>query len=245
MSAAICQYRVGIKLMATPWDQFIDAIERRKTQLDELLEAYANFRKKLDALPPEVAQEAQMILASAEATKLREEAATKKDLIGKPALDCARIILTELNNEPTHFSTIAQMAMARGYKGRAEGSQAEVESRVQNSFWAALHRSQDFESAGKGCYHLKVGDLPDSGSSQAPDDDPEEMTQKEAAKRILQDLGRSAKVGEILHEALNRGWLKVASSERNLSNSIYGMMTRNETIFTKIGPGEFDLVDRR
>jgi hypothetical protein len=248
MGAPGCQYQFGVKRMSTPWDQFIDAIEKRKSQLDELLAAYANFRQKLDALPPEVSQEAQRILATAEAAKLHEESTKKNDLIGKSALDCAKIILTELNNEPIHFSTIAKMAMARGYKGRAEGSPEVVESRIQNSFWAALHRSEDFESVGKGCYRLSAPNEDLFGNKPLRDisepSEPEEMTQKQVAKRTLEELGRSASYTEIMHEAMKRGWLKIISNERNLANSLYGMLTRSDDVFVKVGPGEFDLVER-
>jgi HB1, ASXL, restriction endonuclease HTH domain len=229
--------------MATPWDDFITAIERRKSQLDELLEAYGTFRKKLDALPPEVAQEAQRILASSASDPQPE----KQDFVGKSALDCARVILEEHSNEPMHFSDIARAAMARGYRGRAEGTPSEVESRVQNSFWAALHRSGDFASAGKGCYRLAVRepsrfDFQLEEPDRSPKNSPA-MTQKEAARRVLQELGRPAKVAEIRDEAVRRGWLHVSSTQRNLSNSLYGMMT-NTPGFRKVGPGEFALTDQ-
>src|SRR5437016_515766 len=109
MGSAVGQYQLGIKRMATPLDQFIGVIERRKVQLDELLTAYANFRSKLDALPPEVAQEAQRFLAAAESQKLQEVQVATKDLIGKSALECAKIILTERSNMPAHFSEIAKL----------------------------------------------------------------------------------------------------------------------------------------
>lgn len=236
--------------MPTPWDQFIGAIERRKSQLDDLLAAYANFRGKLDALPPEIAQEAQRILASGEAEKLQEESQRRNDLIGKTALECAQVILTELQNQPTHFSVIAKMAIARGYKGRIEGTPAEVESRLQNSFWAAMHRSKHFQSAGKGLYRLNVvhehtdANSPQQPIGQEPENDSHHITQKEACKLVLTLLGRSARVSEILDVAQTRGFLKPTTVRRNLFNSLYGVMAKNRNVFKKVGTGEFDLVNR-
>ena len=242
MVMAVSQYQSGAKIMATPWDSFIDAIEKRKTQLDDLLASYADFRKKLAALPPEIALEAQQMLAASDAAKLEEGAATRQDMIGKAALECAKIILEERGNEPTHFSAIAKAAMARGYRGRAEGSQEEVESRVQNSFWAALHRSENFVGTGKGCYRLHVP-AAEGLSANTLERVMVGMTQKEAATRILQELDRPAKVDEILQEAIRRQWITVTSTERNVSNSLYGMMMRNDKIFVRVEPGTFDLVE--
>lgn len=141
-------------------DQFIDSIERKRRQLDEVLEAYENFRKLLDALPPDLAREARLALASG--VEPSEESAssvkgnlTKKDLTGKTALECTTIILRERGNEPQHFSTIAKEALRRGYVGRSAGSSEEVESRTMNSFWAAMSRSADLENTGRGMYKLR------------------------------------------------------------------------------------------
>jgi hypothetical protein len=75
-------------------------------------------------------------------------------LIGKTALECARIILKEKGNQARHFSRIAKEAIRRGYKGRMEGPPEEVENRILHSFCAAMHRSEDFEGVGKGYHRL-------------------------------------------------------------------------------------------
>jgi hypothetical protein len=115
--------------MTSPNDAFIDAIERRKKPLDEALEAYRVFRQRLDALPPELADEALEMLVQAQAQKPDNKTAlpTKTesgngDLSGRTALECAEIILTENHNQPMHFAVVARKAMARGYKGRTSGS---------------------------------------------------------------------------------------------------------------------------
>ncbi len=43
---------------------FIEAIERCKKQLDDLISSYREFREKLDTLPPEIATEAKSLLAA-------------------------------------------------------------------------------------------------------------------------------------------------------------------------------------
>lgn len=142
--------------MATPWDNFIEAMERRKKQLDDLIASYRQFRDKLDALPPEIATEAQSLMAEGDKKKADKTPPVEQDFVGKTALTCARIMLEENDNEALHFSAIARKALQRGYRGRATGNQEEIESRTVNSFWAALHRSDDFEPVGKGCYRLKT-----------------------------------------------------------------------------------------
>jgi hypothetical protein len=146
-------------------DQFIDSIERKRKQLDEVLEAYEVFRKKLDALPPDLAREARLALASgvepseesantAKMISVKEDSA-KKDLAGKTALECTTIILRERSNEPQHFSTIAKEALRRGYVGRFAGSPEAVENRTMNSFWAAMSRSANLENTGRGMYRVR------------------------------------------------------------------------------------------
>ena len=53
------------------------------------------------------------------------------------------------------------------------------------------------------------------------------------------------KVGDIMRTILARGMIVSHSSERNLLNSIYGLMMRNPDIFTRVGKGEFDLIERQ
>ena len=65
-----------------------------------------------------------------------------------------KIILAERNGEPMHFAAIAKESLRRGYTGRATGSPDEIESRTVQSFWAALSRSDEMESIGKGLYKL-------------------------------------------------------------------------------------------
>ena len=145
--------------MNMPLDKLIDTIEQRKHQLDDVLESYRQFKAKLDALPPEFANNVKDALTENTHDKAISEQMTPApqgtDLVGKPALECATIILIEHKNEPTHFVTIAKEAIKRGYKGRRPGSPDEVESRIAKSFWAAMSRSDDFESVGKGCYRLR------------------------------------------------------------------------------------------
>jgi cell division septum initiation protein DivIVA len=76
-------------------------------------------------------------------------------------------------------------------------------------------------------------------------EEPPPSTQREVAERILRHFNRAAKVDEILKEALKRRWLTLTSSERNMSNSLYGAMARNTDIFIKTGRGEFDLAERQ
>jgi hypothetical protein len=142
-------------LMADLWDDFVDLIEKRKKQLDEVLEAYVEFREKLDALPPEIAQEVQKMLTVAKDAQAKQEEVSSNDLAGKTALECVRIILRERKNEPTHFSAIAREALRRGYKGRMAGTAEEVQSRTASSFWAAMSRAEDLDGTGKGCYRLR------------------------------------------------------------------------------------------
>jgi hypothetical protein len=140
--------------MSTPLDQFIDAMERRKKQLEELVESYRIFRSKLDSLPPELAAEAHQMLAESSSMK---EPSPMQDMIGETALNCANHILAEGHNAPLHFAEIAKQAIKRGYRGRAAGTPSEVEQRTIQSFWAALHRSEHFEPTGKGCYRIREG----------------------------------------------------------------------------------------
>lgn len=140
---------------STTLDQFINAVEAWKVQLEELVSSYREFRRRLEALPPEMAQEAERILAKERATIRIEK--PEQDLAGKTALECAKIILTGNNNEPMHFSAIAKEALRRGYKGRGDGDRDQVETRTIQSFWAALHRSNDFLKAGRGNYQLSAG----------------------------------------------------------------------------------------
>jgi hypothetical protein len=142
--------------MNTPWDSFIDTIERRKHQLDEVLEAYKLFRQKLDSLPPGIAQEAERMLAADPIHVADKVAVEMMDLVGKPALECIRTILKEHNNQPIHFSQCAKEALKRGYKGRSFGTPEEIENRTAHSFWAAMSRADDLEAVGKGCYRLKT-----------------------------------------------------------------------------------------
>lgn len=155
MVAARSQYLSGVHRMATtPWDQFIGAIEKRKQQLDELLASYRDFREKLAALPPEIAQEAQRLLVAETDDSQEGQESGEKEFAGKSALECAKLILKRSRNRAIHYSAIAKKSMNRGYRGRVEGSPEEVETRTISSFWAALHRSSEFEGVGKGRYRL-------------------------------------------------------------------------------------------
>lgn len=173
---AICE---GITVV-TPWDSFIDSIEQRKKQLDEVLEAYKAFRQKLAALPRELALEAERSLSANQVQQqerpprdtpstaeeptseeqetvllLPSDKVIPADLAGKTSLECAMVILTEKKNEPTHFSSIAKEAMRRGYQGRTSGTSDEVEQRTIKSFWASMSRSDDLDGVGRGFYRLK------------------------------------------------------------------------------------------
>jgi len=156
--------------MHTPLDNLVEALERRKKQLDDVLEAYKAFRQKLEALPQSVIRDAEMMLAATESplsatVAMQIGSNTAQDLVGKTALECARTILGEHKNEPMHFAEIAKEAMRRGYKGRASGSPEKVESRTIQSFWAAMSRAEDFEATGKGCYWVKVLESGDRGAA--------------------------------------------------------------------------------
>jgi len=140
--------------MPTPWDHFIEEVEHRKKQLDDVLEAYQEFRRKLQDLPPDLAEKAQRALLSVVSNPDSPVGPQTSDFIGRTALDCAVIIMRERKNEAIHYSEIAKEAMRRGYRGRSHGSEAAIESRVVQSFWATLHRSERFESVGKGIYRL-------------------------------------------------------------------------------------------
>jgi hypothetical protein len=141
--------------MTTPLDNFMSALEKRKQQLDDVLEAYRLFRQKLDALPPELAQEAERMLSGGNGESPAATETVVQDLVGKTSLQCARVILAEGKNAPLHFSKIAREAIHRGYKGRTTGDRETVENRISTSFWAALSRAEDVESTGRGYYKLK------------------------------------------------------------------------------------------
>jgi hypothetical protein len=145
------------------FDSFISTIEKKKEQLQGVIDAYRAFRQKLDELPQELAQEAMRILGGSEANSSPKVVAdvqiapkeTDSSFTGVPALRCTRTILTENGNNPLHYSEVARRAMARGYKGRLAGSKEEVESRTIQSFWAAMSRSEDFEAVGSGRYRIR------------------------------------------------------------------------------------------
>jgi hypothetical protein len=141
--------------MTVPLDSFIDIIERRKRQLDDVLDSYREFMNKLHMLPPDIAEEAQRVLRLNSAAVPERVVPLVKDLAGKSALECVRIILQEQGNRPTHYAALAKEAMQRGYKGRAGGTPEEVEHRTVQSFWAAMSRAEDLERAGQGQYRLK------------------------------------------------------------------------------------------
>ena len=143
--------------MTTPWDGFIDSMEQRKRQIEaetkqiaEVLESYKVFREKYEALPPHLRE----VFASEQAVASGKTAPLQQDLAGKAALECAKIILTEWG-AALHFSAIAKEAIRRGYVGRITGTQEEVESRTIQSFWAAMSRSDELESIGKGLYRMR------------------------------------------------------------------------------------------
>lgn len=152
------QVKLGNTEMTTTWDKFIENIECRKRQLDEVVDAYKNFRQKIESLPPDLAREAAALLGISHPISNQvapAEVPTSKDLIGKNAMECVRIILGERENQPMHYSQIAKEAINRGYQGRTEGTKEEVEVRTGQSFWAAMSRSDDLESIGKGYYKLR------------------------------------------------------------------------------------------
>ena len=125
--------------MTTPWDSFIGSIERRKQQLDDVLEAYRTFQDKLALLPADLAREAGILLATSKPSDHpRDEQNVGRDLAGKTSLECAQIILTQNSNEPMHYGTIAKEMLRRGYEGRKAGTVEEVELRTMQSLWGCL-----------------------------------------------------------------------------------------------------------
>jgi hypothetical protein len=151
---------LGDLFVPTPWDSFIDTIERRQQQLREVLEAYRVFREKLSHLPPDLAKEAEAQLRPSESASHVESAAVPprtNECSGLSSLECARIVLQERDNEPMHYSQLAREILKRGYKGRKSGSDEEVEQRTTQSLWAALSRSEQFLGTGNGFYKLNSG----------------------------------------------------------------------------------------
>lgn len=93
------------------------------------------------------------------------EAVRPKDMAGKTALECCRMILEERDNRSIHFDAAAREALKRGYEGRAVGSREQIESITGTSFWAALSRSDDFECVGNRLYRLARRDGTDESGS--------------------------------------------------------------------------------
>jgi len=197
--------------MVTPWDQFIDSIEQKKKQIDDVLEAYRAFRQKLDALPPELARAAHEAMASGQSLSARGAHEVKKDLAGKTALECVMTILVENGNEPQHFSTIAKEALSRGYVGRLSGNKEEVETRTTTSFWSAMSRSDELENVGAGRYKLRMWP---PGAKTAED-----------AVKSPKDKGRFEQLCEFLkqHGAVKR---KVIVEESGIPEGTIGMLLK-------------------
>jgi hypothetical protein len=69
------------------------------------------------------------------------------DLSHLSGMDCCARILRDHNNQPMDALTMAQEAIARGYRGRAKGKESanEVLLTIAKGFWAALGRDERFE----------------------------------------------------------------------------------------------------
>jgi hypothetical protein len=239
MFGTACQEEYA--LMATPWDEFMEALESRKKQLDDVLDAYKTFREKLDALPPQVAQEAKKKLIEVPSlTQAREPAS--EEFAGKTAIDCAKIILTEKNNQPAHFSVIARAAMDRGYKGRSEGTREEVENRTINSFWAALHRSEEFESAGRGTYRLRTQEHESATGHLVSQDSGEHRSVTQHIVELLQEVQKPMRAVEITH------WLGVrgvrTDAQRGLLAMVCSALRKRPDLFERMSRGVYQLVNR-
>jgi hypothetical protein len=260
--------------MCTSSDDFIGAIERRKRQLDtaidEAIDAYRLFRKKLDALPPDIAREAEKMLRNSgkiegENTPNLQAAngAVVQDFAGKTAVECACTLITENHDQPMHFAVIARKSLARGYKGRTtSGTSEEIESRTAQSFWAAMSRSDKLQSIGKGLYQSRKGiplrPLPRPGDGPINLVDEETTERKtdlggksimEAAQAVLEELpaGRSMRYREILKEAQERGFAsyRKGSSAATIMRSFYQTLANNaradDGIVERSGEGRFRL----
>lgn len=77
------------------------------------------------------------------------------DLAGVKAVDCCAKILRDHGNDPMNALTMAREAIARGYRGKSQGSEDEVLLTTAKSFWAALGRDSRFEEVRPLVFALK------------------------------------------------------------------------------------------
>ena len=194
--------------MSVTWDDLTNSIENRKRRLDAFRASVERLLDALQGLPSDMADVARELLAKEiglsptspmSATTGGTDVQEQQDMVGKPALECVRIILREHNNKPLHFAAIAKEAMRRGYKGRSQGSQEEIESRTANSFWAAMSRSDDLESVGKGLYRAVAANPAHDTQANASASVQRDSWAGRAAV-ILKKAGRQMTIDEILSE---------------------------------------------
>jgi hypothetical protein len=214
--------------MSTPWEKIIDGMKQRKKEIaeegqkiDEALEAYAAFRQKMEALSPEACK----VFASEQVRADEGTQIEKKDLAGKPALECARIILAE-RNSPVHFSVIAKEALRRGYIGRMSGSKEEIESRTVQSFWAALSRSDDMESVGRGLYQLRGS----SSSNGLPAESPPKPDLFDARSLASVRVNRQSWAGWCAQLLIDNGPLLLGELVDKLQRMGKGANVKNFTV---------------
>lgn len=156
--------------MADSIDKLIEDVERKKKLLDDVLERAKALRETLSALPPELVAQTSSIFSSeslsAQKNKslfVRENpsvsdvatAVVTRLCTGKSAAQCARLILECHAGGPMHYIAVAKEALERGYRGRTTGTPEEIEIVTIKSFWAAMSRSEELESVGKGQYQLR------------------------------------------------------------------------------------------
>lgn len=109
-------------------------------------------RKKLWSLTEEAAKAAgQLVSPFTQPTLFGVEG----DFSGKRGVDCCIRILKDHGGEAMNALTMAREAIARGYRGRAKGTEDEVLLTTAKSFWAALGRDTRFKEVRPLVFALK------------------------------------------------------------------------------------------
>ena len=76
---------------------------------------------------------------------------------GMKATDCCQNILWESGNSPMNVLALAREAIARGWRGKAQGSEEEILVTTMKSFWTALYRDKRFQQVRPLVYVLRLG----------------------------------------------------------------------------------------
>jgi hypothetical protein len=120
-------------------------------------------RKKKWSLTEEAATQAARELQHEQPTLFGAEG----DLSRLKAVDCCARILRDHGNKPMPVYTMVREAIGRGYRGRVRGSDDEVISVMQKSFWAALSRDSRFREIRSMVYQLVESEVEENGPDGA------------------------------------------------------------------------------